>query len=222
MTGRPPEAADGDDLVARFDAVLTNASQTMVRETLRYPHDATFVEDSTTVKQFENGVFVAEGLVKAKNAMGGLHTYEWRVTVAWLDETKKWRAMACSVGGEILYAAPEMMALVESLRELDASEKPQPVTGTVTRSDYQWKPNRTLPPMPDVYGTRPQAVRPQYRTWTDNTGQFQVEAEFVSLSMGKVKLRKPDGKELALSKERLSQADLDWLKERAANRPTPD
>ena len=53
--------------------------------------------------------------MKAKNAMGGVHTYDWRVTAgksrrqaiiaadpdAWLNETKQWRVMACRVGGEI-------------------------------------------------------------------------------------------------------------------------
>jgi hypothetical protein len=46
-----------------------------------------------------------------------------------------------------------------------------------------------------------------YRNWTDNTGSFRVEAQFLGLADGKVKLRRKDGRELAVPLERLSEAD---------------
>ena len=35
----------------------------------------------------------------------------------------------------------------------------------------------------------------QIRTWSDNTGQFTLEATFVELKGGKVRLRRKDGRE---------------------------
>ena len=45
------------------------------------------------------------------------------------------------------------------------------------------------------------------RTWTDATGKFKVEAEFLGLTDGQVKLRRKDGREVALPLARLSPAD---------------
>lgn len=45
------------------------------------------------------------------------------------------------------------------------------------------------------------------RTWTDNTGKFKIEAEFVKLSGGRVTLRRDDGTEITLTLDRLSEAD---------------
>lgn len=48
---------------------------------------------------------------------------------------------------------------------------------------------------------------PKKRTWQDASGQFSVEAEFVSLAEGKITLRKNDGKVLTLPLDKLSAAD---------------
>jgi hypothetical protein len=53
-----------------------------------------------------------------------------------------------------------------------------------------------------------------FRTWTDNTGSFKVSAEFVSFGNGKVKLRKQDGNEVTVPLERLSTADVEFVRER--------
>ena len=45
------------------------------------------------------------------------------------------------------------------------------------------------------------------RTWTDSTGKFKVEAEFLGLTDGQVKLRRKDGREVTLPLTRLSSAD---------------
>ena len=54
------------------------------------------------------------------------------------------------------------------------------------------------------------------RTWTDSTGEFTIEAEFVALTDGQVKLRRKDGKVLTLPLSRLSEQD-----QRAAKRLAP-
>lgn len=45
------------------------------------------------------------------------------------------------------------------------------------------------------------------RTWTDSTGKYKVEAEFVDFQDGSVRLRKTDGKMIALPLKKLSAAD---------------
>lgn len=45
------------------------------------------------------------------------------------------------------------------------------------------------------------------REWSDSTGKFKIEAEFVSLEDGKVLLKKPDGGQVTIPLEKLSAAD---------------
>ncbi len=52
------------------------------------------------------------------------------------------------------------------------------------------------------------------RTWTDTTGNFSVEATFVSNKDGIVTLRKQDGSLIVLPVVKLSAADQTWLKDR--------
>jgi len=54
----------------------------------------------------------------------------------------------------------------------------------------------------------------QGRTWTDNTGNFQVEAELVTVDENVVTLRKDDGRVIAVPLDRLSAADRKFLAER--------
>lgn len=54
---------------------------------------------------------------------------------------------------------------------------------------------------------------PQYRTWTDVTGSFQVEAELVEATDTTVKLKlKKDGKVISVPIEKLGSADQEYLK----------
>lgn len=48
---------------------------------------------------------------------------------------------------------------------------------------------------------------PRYREWTDKTGQYSTEAEFVRLSQGKVFLRSKSGRERSIDLAVLSEAD---------------
>lgn len=59
------------------------------------------------------------------------------------------------------------------------------------------------------------------RTWTDSTGKFSLEADFVSYAAGQVTLKKPDGTTVALSLDKLSKADQDFLKTLVPELRTP-
>ena len=52
-----------------------------------------------------------------------------------------------------------------------------------------------------------QTVPPRKRTWTDSSGKFSVEAEFVKLAAGKVTLKKNDGTEITMALDKLADAD---------------
>lgn len=49
------------------------------------------------------------------------------------------------------------------------------------------------------------------RSWSDNTGKHRIEAEFVSVADGRIKLRKPTGEIISLPLERLSEQDRAWV-----------
>ena len=83
----------------------------------------------------------------------------------------------------------------------------------------------TIPSIPrpaDVPKVRPlsqpgaaqkrKSSEPDFRTWTDSTGKYTVEAEFVDFQDGKVRLRKGNGSIVALPIERLSAADQQFVK----------
>ncbi len=57
------------------------------------------------------------------------------------------------------------------------------------------------------------------RTWTDSTGQYTVEADFVDLTAGIVRLRTDSGSIIRLPLEKLSVADQRFVKLRAKKSP---
>ncbi|MDZ7617548.1 MAG: SHD1 domain-containing protein, partial [Patescibacteria group bacterium] len=50
------------------------------------------------------------------------------------------------------------------------------------------------------------------RTWTDTTGTYRIEAEFVDVVEGKVHLKRADGSVIAVPLDKLSDADRDHIK----------
>ena len=59
------------------------------------------------------------------------------------------------------------------------------------------------------------------RKWTDTTGKFSVDAEFVELKNGEVHLRKPDGSVITVPAKQLSDADRVYLSNRVTSKPAP-
>ncbi|MEK6238929.1 MAG: SHD1 domain-containing protein, partial [Planctomycetales bacterium] len=53
------------------------------------------------------------------------------------------------------------------------------------------------------------------RTWTDKSGKFSLEAEFIELKDGKVRLKKPDGKTFSIPLDKLSDADQAYARAQA-------
>lgn len=53
----------------------------------------------------------------------------------------------------------------------------------------------------------------ELRTWTDSTGKYKIEAEFVEILDGKVRLKDKDGKTVSLPLAKVSDADRAYLRE---------
>jgi hypothetical protein len=71
------------------------------------------------------------------------------------------------------------------------------------------QPNLDENALAQVYGNRGAASTESsmFRTWMDNTGTFRIEAQFLGVVEGKVRLRRKDGREIAVPLDRLSEAD---------------
>lgn len=54
------------------------------------------------------------------------------------------------------------------------------------------------------------------RTWKDRTGKHQIEAELVAVRDGKVVLKKPDGKQIAVPLQQLSEEDQQFAQQQAS------
>jgi len=61
----------------------------------------------------------------------------------------------------------------------------------------------------------------EMRTWTDTSGQFSVEAEFVKLAPSGAQLRRADGVLILVPLQRLSQSDRDYVARIATAAPAP-
>ena len=54
----------------------------------------------------------------------------------------------------------------------------------------------------------------KWRKWTDTTGKFKVEAKFMGIIGGKVKLMKADETTQLVPIDKLSESDREWITER--------
>jgi hypothetical protein len=66
----------------REDSLVRRVAQEAVRERLDYPRDAEF-EYGSKISNLGGDRYAVEGLVKAKNAFGAMHTYSYRAELAW-------------------------------------------------------------------------------------------------------------------------------------------
>ncbi len=59
----------------------------------------------------------------------------------------------------------------------------------------------------------------QARKWTDKSGKYSIDAEFVGLSDGQVTLKRSDGKTVRLALENLSKADQEQVRQLTSSVP---
>jgi hypothetical protein len=80
----------------------------------------------------------------------------------------------------------------------------------VPRRNIQLAPKELEQP---VKPPSPAAASTQLRTWSDVTGRFKIEAEFVSIADGKVSLRRADNRVIAVPLDKLSAADQAYVQQ---------
>jgi hypothetical protein len=76
----------------------------------------------------------------------------------------------------------------------------------------------TVVALATLTGNQPRSALAETRTWTDSTGKHKIEAEFIEILEGQVKLQRPDGKRVSLPLAKLSKPDQAYLKEEMKRR----
>lgn len=139
-------------------------------------------------------------------------------TLQFLSEGGFEKRLACEVlteVGGVRSALPLKMAsergnyLVEAQQALEAIAKRE----GMTVDELLAKAERDQP--------RPVPAGNVYRTWTDASGTFQIEAQLLSVDTGVVKLKARTGKVIDVPIARLSQADRDFINSSQNSSPGP-
>ncbi len=92
--------------------------------------------------------------------------------------------------------------------------RPRRVLQETPPLDSVEQPKSPEPPPVDKETPQTDSTERPFRTWTDNSGRYTVEAQFMGAAFGKVKLRKRDGQVVTVPIENLSEADQLWIKRR--------
>ncbi len=74
----------------------------------------------------------------------------------------------------------------------------------------------------DPMSASAQTEQPTWRTWSDATGKFSIEAAFVKFEEGRVFLRRKDGQLVSVSAGKLSRADQQHVRELLAAKRTAE
>jgi len=165
---------------------VSRVAKVAVKQCLKWPLDASF--DWFPSVTFNAGRTAAEvkGTVAAKNSFGASLTHEYSVLL--VRDREAWEVDVVAIGNTIVYKRPE-------------TQVPTP-----TKVTSKQKPKR---PVVKV------KAEVESRTWTDASGEYQIEAEFVNMTAGKVKLKKVDGTTVTLPIDKLSDEDREWIKKRS-------
>ena len=88
--------------------------------------------------------------------------------------------------------------------ESEAEPQGQPYPDDKPRPENE--PNAESEPTPEA------EPAPEYRTWSDSTGKYRVEAELLSYGAGKARLKKRTGELIELPIEKLSEDDRKYIR----------
>ncbi len=124
--------------------------------------------------------------------------------------------------GEKVYRFGNIALLIDGDRIVQAAkfEGSQIPQGNASKTQERTEIDETVgePTRPPGAGTgdgRGSQEEP-LRTWIDRRGKYRVEAEFLELDNGNVRLRREDGKVISMPLERLSQADQEFVESHVA------
>jgi len=206
----PTKYGDADDADTRVDAI--EYGREAVRERLKYPHDATFDWFPDAFKN-ELGLWVVVGTVKAKNGFGAELTHEYRAALSTRKEcdTWMWKTHLVMLGEEVLYFdedVPEAQPTEEELAAEKAKREEEIAAAKAARErELELAGKREQRRLEAIEAKR----ESEFRTWTDSTGSFQVEARLDSYANGKVTLEKRDRTIVSLPASELSTGDQGFI-----------
>ncbi|PWZ03492.1 hypothetical protein BCV70DRAFT_155088 [Testicularia cyperi] len=100
----------------------------------------------------------------------------------------------------------------------------RPSTTEVTRAakNVSIPQGRSAPERPKDGGGRSKPSPNNTRMWTDRTGQFKVEAEFLGFNQGKIRLHKMNGVVIEVAVEKMSDGDINFLEEITGKKLQPN
>ncbi|CAG8505262.1 6612_t:CDS:10 [Ambispora leptoticha] len=123
-------------------------------------------------------------------------------------------------------AAEQKRREEEVQRQAAASASPPPPPALPNRPSMRAKPsnetlvkkiqtptNRQLPDRPAQAQSKSKPMPSNTRTWTDRTGSFKVEAQFLQYVDGKVHLHKLNGVKIAVPVDKMSKEDIAYIEE---------
>lgn len=173
-----------------------------VKKFLKYPLDAKFPMFGTSASGNDSTGYWVTGTVKAKNAFGAELTHEWKVNLT--VQGDNWHLVYCEIGGEPQYVDQETAEALAGLQAAMNSQETETPKEGVQGAERQKRnaPRRSVPERHEY----------EFRTWTDSTGTYTIEAKFVSYGSGNVTIEKKDGSKTTLSLDRLSEEDQKWVK----------
>ncbi len=185
-----------EEKFSRMQPDMARMAEKYVRQFLQYPHDAEFPWSLPSMTANEElTVFWLQSTVQAKNTFGATLTLPWKTCLVLRDDA--WHLEYCEINEEVVYQSEDATATLGKLA--DAGNGADQVE---------------IPTAEEIARRVPHRREAEMRTWTDSTGKHQTEAEFVSMSMGKVKLKKVDGTIIQLDMEKLSEDDRGWIHNR--------
>jgi Ni/Co efflux regulator RcnB len=182
-----------------------------VKRCLKFPDDAEFDwADSAVLTEPINGQrhWLVSGKVKAANALGAKLTHAYCVQLYHKGDGV-WQPRSVIIDGEQVF--------FDSTGERQDEYAAQAKQGEVVQAAQQQQAESRAKARKE----RQEAVESaKWRTWTDSSGEHQIEAKFEGISNGKVKLVNRDGSTVRLPLEKLSNDDQTWIKEKGWNKST--
>jgi hypothetical protein len=119
------------------------------------------------------------------------------------SKQKMWYELTTSAGDKIYVYRP---VFESQFLLLNGKDKPPAVEAAETSPEPPDEPPAVVEP-----SVEPETPKFEQRNWSDASGKFSVDATFVSLAGQTVTLRKSDGSTIKVPRDRLGDADQDYL-----------
>lgn len=186
---------------------VTEYVQENVRHTVSFPmfsQEASYLPPVEGVPLRHAPLWRVKGVFNVTNVFGGevQHTYDVSMSVEETADKIVYSPVSVKISGETKYISESHVAEVIAKSEELANQ--QAASQEAQRQA-------------DAKADAEQRRAENTRTWKDATGSHSIEATFVKMIAGKVTLKKPDGSQVDISLEKLSDDDRQWVMSKFRN-----